>query len=237
MSDSPGDNDTATPGDRRGAVKYYKRDFWSEENLKFTRPHFRLEKSARIINKVAQGEERDLLDVGCGPATLSRLLDGNIHYYGIDIAIHEPAPNLIEADLLNGPIRFGGKQFDIVVAQGLFEYLGEFQSRKFAEIRELLRPDGRFILTYMNFGHHKKQIYWPFSNVQSMPEFRESLTRYFWIDRSFPVSHNWQHGSPRRRWLRAIQMPMNLNIPVVSPALAPEYFFICRPRAAQQAAS
>ncbi len=235
MSDSPGDKETAAPSDGRGAVKYYKRDFWSEENLKFTRPHFRLEKSARIINKVARGEERDLLDVGCGPATLRGLLDGNIHYYGIDIAIHEPAPYLIEADLLKGPIRFGDKQFDIVVAQGLFEYLGEFQSRKFAEIRELLRPDGRFIVTYMNFGHHKTQIYGPISNVQSMPEFRASLTRYFWIDRFFPVSHNWQHGSPQKRWLRAIQMPMNLNIPVVSPVLAPEYLFICCPRAAQQA--
>ena len=229
MSDSPGNMD--------GAVKYYKRDFWSEENLKFTRPHFRLEKAARIVNRMARGRECDLLDVGCGPGTLMRLLDSNIHYHGIDIAIHDPAPNLLEADLLEGPIRFGDKQFDIVVAQGLFEYLGEFQQRKFAEIRQLLRPGGRFVVTYMNFGHHKKQIYWPYSNVQSIPEFRQSLTRHFRIIRSFPVAHNWNHGSPSRRWLRAIQMPMDLNIPVVSPLLAPEYFFICSPRAAQQARS
>lgn len=232
MSDSPGDKDTSAPGGPNGAVKYYKKDFWSEENLKFARPHFRLEKTARIVNKVARGEERDLLDVGCGPAYLMRLLDRNIHYHGIDIAIQEPAPNLIEADLAKNPVRFGDKQFDIVVAQGFFEYLGEFQSAKFAEIRELLRPDGTFVVTYVNFGHHKKQIYWPYSNVQSMPEFRESLTRYFRIERSFPVAHNWQHGSPQKRWLRAVQMPMNLNIPVLSPVLAPEYFFICRPQAA-----
>ena len=227
MSDSPGTKD--------GAVKYYKRDFWSEENLKFTRPHFRLEKAARMVNRMARGRECDLLDVGCGPGTLMRLLDSNIHYHGIDIAIHDPAPHLIEADLLAGPIRFGDKQFDIVVAQGLFEYLGEFQQRKFAEIRQLLRPGGRFVVTYINFGHHKKQIYWPYSNVQSIPEFRQSLTRHFRIIRSFPVAHNWNHGSPSRRWLRAIEMPMDLNIPVVSPLLAPEYFFICSPRAAQQA--
>jgi len=232
MSDAPGDKDTT--GSRNGAVKYYKRDFWGEENLKFVRPHFRLEKSARIINKVARGEECDLLDVGCGPGTLMRLLDGNIHYHGIDIAIHEPAPNLIEADLLNGPIRFGDKQFDIVVAQGIFEYLGEFQAAKFAEIRQLLRPDGRFIVTYVNFGHRKKQIYGPYSNVQPLADFRESLARYFRIDRSFPIAHNWKHGFPQRRWLQAVQMPVNPNIPVVSPLLAPEYFFICRPRAPQQ---
>ncbi len=232
MSDAPGDKDT--PGSRNGSVKYYKRDFWGEENLKFVRPHFRLEKSARIINKVARGEECDLLDVGCGPGTLMGLLDDNIHYHGIDIAIHEPAPNMLEADLTKDPIRFGDKQFDIVVAQGLFEYLGEFQAAKFAEIRQLLRPDGRFIVTYVNFGHHKKQIYWPYSNVQPLAEFRESLARYFRIDRSFPVAHNWQHGSPQRRWLQAVQMPMSLNIPVVSPVLASEYFFICCPRALRQ---
>lgn len=221
------------PRDGSGAVKYYKRDFWSEENLKFTRPHFRLEKSARVINKMAQGKERDLLDVGCGPATLMKLLDRNIHYYGIDIAIHEPAPYLLEADLLEAPIRFGDKQFDIVLAQGVFEYVGEFQSSKFAEINGLLRQGGTFIVSYTNFGHLRKRLYWPYSNVQTMSDFRESLGRHFRIDRCFPVAHNWHHGAPQKRWLQAIQMYVNPNIPVLSPAMASEYFFICSPRAAQ----
>jgi SAM-dependent methyltransferase len=230
MNNSADDQEITARDGADGAVKYYKRDFWSEENLKFTRPHFRMEKAARIINRMAQGRERDLLDVGCGPAALMRLLDKNIHYYGIDIAIHEPAPNLLEADLTEAPIKFGDRKFDIVLVQGVFEYLGEFQSGKFAEISELLRPGGTFIVTYMNFGHHKKEIYWPYSNVQQIPEFRESLERYFQIDRSFPVGHNWNHGSPQKNWLRAIQMPLNINIPVISPVLASEYFFICSPR-------
>lgn len=50
---------------RDGNEQVYKRDFWSKENLKFAQPHFRLEKAARIVNKVAQGKECDLLDVGC----------------------------------------------------------------------------------------------------------------------------------------------------------------------------
>jgi SAM-dependent methyltransferase len=236
MNDSVDDKNkdiSAANGDK-GTVKYYKEDFWREENLKFTRPHFRLEKSARIINKLASGKELDVLDIGCGPATLSKLLDNNLHYYGIDIAIQEPAPNLIEADLLKGPIKFGDKQFDIIMAQGLFEYLGEFQSVKFAEIRQLLHEDGRFVVTYMNFGHHKKQIYWPYSNVQSIPDFRASLSSCFRIERSFPVAHNWNHSSPQRRWLRAIEMPLSLNVPMVSPLLAPEYFFICSPLAEQR---
>lgn len=233
MNDSADDNDISTRDGSDGAVKYYKRDFWSEENLKFTRPHFRMQKVARMINKMARGQERDLLDVGCGPAALAKLLESNIHYHGIDIAIHEPAPNLLEADLLAAPVKFGDKKFDIVVAQGVFEYVGEFQSEKFAEISELLRPGGIFITSYMNFGHHKKEIYWPYSNVQQMPEFRASLARYFQLDRSFPVGHNWNHSAPQRKWLQALQMHMSLNIPVISPLLASEYFFICSPRTAR----
>ena len=173
--------------------------------------------------------------MGCGPGTLMRLLDNNIHYYGIDIAIQEPAPNFIEADLLQGPIKFGDKQFDIIVAQGLFEYLGEFQARKFAEIRQLLRPGGsvRPRRTKIS-GTARSQIYWPYSNMQPISDFRESLERYFRIDRSFPVAHNWNHGSPQRRWLQVMEMHVNLNVPMISPVLGTEYFFICSPRAARQ---
>ena len=59
-----------------------------------------------------------------------RLLPANIHYYGIDIAIHNPAPNLIEADLVESEIAFGNKRFDLIAALGVFEYLGQSQSRK-----------------------------------------------------------------------------------------------------------
>jgi SAM-dependent methyltransferase len=209
------------------AVQFHKKDFWSQENLKFTQPHFRLEKAARIVNKTMQGKECDLLDVGCGPAALQRLLDDNVHYYGIDIAIHDPAPNLIEMDFLESPIKFGDKQFDIILAQGVFEYVGKFQSQKFAEIREILSGDGKFIVSYVNFGHRKKEIYWPYSNVQSFNEFRGSLAQYFSIERYFPTSHNWNHCEPNRWWMKALQKNFNPNVPVISPILAVEYFFIC----------
>src|SRR6266851_8927041 len=138
----PASGKRVAPEDGTGhTARYYKREFWSEENLKFSQPWYRLEKSAQIINKVAQGRECALLDVGCGPATLMRLLPANIHYHGIDIAIHDPAPNLIEADFLETPIRFGDKRFDIIIAQGVFEYVGGFQSQKFAEIAQILAPD------------------------------------------------------------------------------------------------
>ena len=211
-------------------TKYYKKDFWQEENLKYSQPHFRLEKSARIIAKRAGGERRSLLDVGCGPATLMHLLPPNISYHGIDISIPQPGPNLLEADFAEGAIQFGGKQFDIVVAQGVFEYLGALQSRKFAEIGRLLHRDGVFVLTYVNFGHREREIYWPYSNVQPIEDFAADLARHFRIVRRFPTSYNWNHSEPGRKLARAANMHLNLNIPVIGPALAVEYFFICSPR-------
>jgi cyclopropane fatty-acyl-phospholipid synthase-like methyltransferase len=208
----------------------YKRDFWEEENLKFGEPWYRLQKSARIISRLAGGRECALLDVGCGPATLMRLLPANVHYYGIDIAIHDPAPNLMEADLVESEIAFGEQRFDLITALGVFEYIGQAQSRKFAEIAGILNPGGRFVVTYTNFGHRKKRIYEAFSNVQPLDGFRQDLRRYFTIDKSFPASHNWKHSQPSRELVKAANMQVSLNIPFVSPALAVDYFFICSPR-------
>jgi SAM-dependent methyltransferase len=208
----------------------HKRDFWSQENLKYSRPHYRLEKSARIINRLARGRSCTLLDVGCGPAALMPLLRPNIQYHGIDIAIHDPAPNLIEADFLEVPIRFGDKHFDIILAQGVFEYVGDFQAQKFAEIAELLNGDGVFMVSYVNFDHRERYVYKPYSNVQTMADFRQSLARHFIVNKSFPTSYNWKHSEPGRKLLKAANINININVPFVGRALAVEYFFICSAR-------
>lgn len=217
------------PG-REGVSEHYKRDFWINENQKHVPAHYRLQKSASIINALVGREDSDLLDIGCGPATLMRLLRPNIHYYGIDIAIHDQVPNLIESDILDEPIRFDGKRFDIVTALGLFEYLGARQDQKFSEIARLLADHGRFVLTYTNFGHRDKRIFEAFSNVQPFGDFRQSLARHFTIDKYFPSSYNWHGGQPVRSLLKSANMPMRMNIPLVGPWLAVEYFFICSSR-------
>lgn len=226
----PANNTGSAPGnDSGGTVRYYARDFWSKENLKFVKGHFRMEKAARIVNAMAEGKDFNLLDVGCGPATLMHLLDENVRYYGIDIAIHEPAPNLIEADFLKTPIAFGDVLLNVVLAQGVFEYVGTFQAQKFAEISKLLTPNGKFIVSYWNFGHRDRKVYPFFSNIQPLSQFRESLARHFSIDKIFPVGHNWRQYEPGRKLIKAAQMRMDKNIPFVSPLLAVEYFFICSP--------
>jgi SAM-dependent methyltransferase len=215
---------------RQSTADHYKREFWIKENRKHVPAHYRLKKSARLVNTLAGHQACDLLDVGCGPATLMQLLRPNIHYYGIDIAIHDPAPNLIESDILAKPIRFADQRFDIVTALGLFEYIGASQDQKFNEIAELLGERGRFVLTYTNFGHRDKHIFEAFSNVQPFDEFRRSLARHFTIDRYFPTSYNWYGGQPARTVLKAANMHVRANIPLVGTKLAVEYFLICSRR-------
>jgi SAM-dependent methyltransferase len=226
--DGWGTPDEGSAGD---GPRYYKRDFWEKENLSYAQPHFRLEKSARVINRLARGRDLDLLDIGCGPATLKRFLDPNIHYHGIDIAVQDPDPTLIESDLMENPVEFHGKKFDIILAQGFFEYAGALQEQKFAEIRNALKDSGTFVLTYVNFSHRNTLIYWPYSNVQQTSDFRRSLSRFFDITRSFPTSHNWNHTEPNRRFMTVSQMHLNVTIPILSPKLAVEYFYICTPKA------
>jgi SAM-dependent methyltransferase len=212
-------------------VRYYKRDLWEIENLKHAKPHFRLRKVARVVDRITRGRPCDLLDVGCGPAALARLMPPGVSYHGVDIAIHEPAHNLIEMDILDAEISFRGKRFDVIVAQGIFEYVGMFQSQKLAEIGRLLKEDGKFIVTYQNFTHRKPEIYRLYSNVQSPGDFRADLSRFFTIERCFAVSHNWNHGQPSRKLMKAAQAHLNVKVPVLSPILAVDYLYVCSARA------
>lgn len=209
--------------------QYYKRDFWGVENRKYAAPGFRMLRASRIIRGLARAANKpcDLLDVGCGPAALARLTGPDVRYHGIDIAIAEPAPNLREMDFLETPIAFDGKTFDIAVALGVFEYVGEFQQRKFAEIAALLKPGGTFLVSYVNFGHWKRSIYWLYSNVRPIAEFRTGLGQHFSVRRQFPVGHNWNHIEPNRRWLQAAQLSHDVSVPMFSPVFAVEYFFVC----------
>jgi SAM-dependent methyltransferase len=211
------------------AAKYYKKDFWSTENLKYSAPHFRMRKVARMVSRLAGDRECDLLDVGCGPGTMQVLMPPNVHYHGIDISIPEPAKNLLEQDILESPIDFRGMKFDFVAAQGMFEYVGEYQAEKFAEIAGLIKRRGKFVLTYQNFDHRQREVYWPYSNVQRPADFRRDLARFFRIERSFPVSHNWNHSQPRRPLMKVSQEHLNVNIPILSPILAVDYLYVCSP--------
>lgn len=227
MSDKFRDGNVSRSG---GKGVLYKKDFWRTENLRYGGPHPRMVKVARTANSIARRRDCTLLDVGCGPATLASLLLPNIQYHGIDIAIKTPAPNLLETDLLESPIRFGHKRFDIVVAQGFFEYVGEFQSQKLAEIADILGDGGTFITSYVNFDHRRPHIYPPYSNVQAFDQFRWSVEEHFVVRSVLPTSYNWHHRDSGRRIFKAIGLHTDLNIPVVGRRLAIQYILVCGAR-------
>ena len=129
-----------------------------------------------------------LLDVGCARSSLKQLLKPTIEYFGIDISIDKPAPYLHEVDILEHPIQFDGRHFDFVIAQGLFEYLGDAQADKFREIAQILSSRGNFIVTYQNFEHRRPSIYWAYTNVQPPTAFRSSLEQSFIVERQLPTA-------------------------------------------------
>lgn len=230
MTDSATGKGTVSRSDLTERASRYKKEFWGAENLKFSEPWYRLEKAARIVTRLAAGSQCSLLDVGCGPGTLGRLLPANVEYSGIDISIPNPAPNFAEADLLESAIGMGDRKFDLVTALGFFEYVGDRQQQKLTEIAGLLPGGGKFVVTYTNFGHRNPRIYDAFSNVQPLAGFRADLQRHFTVDKSFPASHNWKHSQPSREFVKNANMHVNANIPLISPALAVDYFFVCSPR-------
>jgi SAM-dependent methyltransferase len=212
------------------AATYHGRDFWIRENLLYATPNFRARKAARVVNGIAAGGRRTLLDVGCGPATLKTLLDPAIEYHGIDIAIQSPAPYLVEMDFVGNPIAFKNKRFDIVVALGVFEYLGDQQDQKCSEIRDILAPEGKLLVSYINFRHFRRRIFPIYNNIHTIKEFALRMGRVFQVERCFPVSHHWRHKQPGERMLPALQMQMEWNVPCFSSWLAVEYFVVCSPR-------
>lgn len=212
------------------ADNFRSRDYWIVENARYARPSFRLRKCAKFINQMAGNRECDLLDVGCGPAALRALLNPNITYYGVDIAIHEPAAKFRELDIAREAIAFDNRLFDFVVALGLFEYMGPQQNRKFEEIRAILKDDGTFIMTYVNFGHCRSKIWPNYNNVQPIAEMAKQLKRMFQVERCFPASHHWRQKQPGERIFPALQLRLNCNIPIFSPLWAVEYLFVCSRR-------
>ena len=208
------------------------RDYWIVENTLYVEPSFRLRKCARLIGQMSGNRPRNLLDVGCGPGALRGLLKPNIRYYGIDIAIHQPAPYFREVDTAREGIAFDDQRFDFVVAMGFFEYMGGRQKVKFEEIRSILKPGGKFILSYINFGHYDRKVWPNYNNVQSPAEMKEALGEHFTIERCFPASHHWRQKQPGKFSLQTVQMHINANIPVLSPMFAVEYFFVCSESAA-----
>lgn len=209
---------------------FRSKDYWIVENAQYAVVSFRLKKCGRIVNRMAGNRDCSLLDVGCGPGALRTQLAPNVAYHGIDIAIHDSAPYFKELDVAHEPIAFDGKRFDFVASMGFFEYMGVQQEQKLEEIRSILRPDGKFIMSYINFGHFRGLVWPNYNNCKPIGEMAQGIKKFFNVEKLFPVSHHWRQKQPGKHSLQGLQMHINFSIPVVTKAMAVEYFFICSPK-------
>jgi len=129
-------------------------------------PSFKTRKERNIETVKLVGENKKVLDVGCGHGELLELLQKNNDVVGIDFN-----KTMISSCLKKGlKVKFGEAEsipfedasFDVVCALGLIEYL-QTDDVFLKEIYRLLKPNGFTIISYRNelFSQWSKREFEP----------------------------------------------------------------------------
>lgn len=210
-------------------MDFKKKQYWIKENYKYKDVHFRLEKIAKIINGKSK-RSADLLDIGCGTATLSNLIREDINYFGIDIAPHTKESNIKELDIVNSVIKFDERKFDVIVASGIFEYLGGYHKEKMHEISGILEEEGFFIVSFSNMKHIKKPKYSSWNNYDGISDFKKNLEEYFKVIDYYPAYHNIKYDEISNAFGKYLARKININLPFISERLGIDFIFICTTR-------
>jgi 2-polyprenyl-3-methyl-5-hydroxy-6-metoxy-1,4-benzoquinol methylase len=108
------------------------------------------------------GEYSNHLDIGCGPGTFLGMLDSEKVSVGVDISkpqveyakkAYGTATKTFQAIEPHQPLPFNNTQFDCVTLIELIEHLPLAETLVLlAQVRRVLKPGGRVILTTPNFG-------------------------------------------------------------------------------------
>lgn len=136
--------------------------YWENETQKYQEPHLRLKRLTGEINRLPLAAGA-VLDLGCGPGTLGRLIDrSRFKYFGVDVFKQELATGVYgQFDLDHDtweqfPFR---RRFDVVVISGVLEYLSPVRIKELLQfIRQTLAaPETAIIVTYTNFEHYARR--------------------------------------------------------------------------------
>jgi len=111
----------------------------------------------RIVEMIAP--DAGVLDLGCGDGSLLEILKqrGNAPLVGVDmeaeavVASVSRGLNAIHADLDEGSLPFGDKQFDVVVLSRTLQAVRNVET----VVDDMLRVGRRCIVSFPNFGYHK----------------------------------------------------------------------------------
>lgn len=138
---------------------YSERATWrnaGEETMRFRR--------AIALAAKTGGIGPAVLDIGCRDCGLRDLLPASVGYQGIDIAEEFLAPYVTIRDVSDG-LPFATGYFDTVFAIDVLEHTTN-PARVLREIKRVLTPDGRAIVSIPN-PYHVKEIAW---NLLRMPD-------------------------------------------------------------------
>lgn len=153
-------------------------DYWSAESQKYVQPHCRIKKIARELKFI--DDRTTILDIGCGPAPLAKLLtDAQVKYYGVDVFNQDGFPgyykkfDLSQDDFSVFPFK---QYFTNIVMSGVLEYLSPVRASALLAyvVENLSNSDTQFVISFTNFSHYSRAVatYHPeWKNIMSVEDF------------------------------------------------------------------
>jgi len=204
--------------------------YWNSRSPEFDGIHPRLQLIGELVASIPG--IATMLDVGCGPAAVRRVIPSTIEYFGVDIASDVIAaqhdPEHFEVIDLDGDARcFGERRFDLILCSGVFEYIQRTQP--FMQfLRRKSAPDGHLIFSFTNHQHHKDGLHWllgnysgykdPHVNFMLVPEVQRLLAQSGWeVLRYRAITRS---GDVHPRLGRFTHFPLNV--------FNRQYVFVCR---------
>jgi 2-polyprenyl-3-methyl-5-hydroxy-6-metoxy-1,4-benzoquinol methylase len=137
-------------------VRDYFEDLWAALPEKLEPPHFEVRKQF-LLSEVRPSERA--LDLGCGEGVFTAVLaQAGVDVVGSDVAeaalerARRAHPELRFVLMpVEGPLPFAEAAFDIVWASEVIEHVAD-TARWLSEVRRVLAPGGRLLLTTPNHG-------------------------------------------------------------------------------------
>lgn len=149
---------------------------------KFSSTRLRLSQDILDLAKLADARDR-ILDLGCGNGRLIQVFGKEINYIGADVSeklleiakkLH-PKNNFV---LIKNPLilPFPDESFDKVFCLSVLHHIPteKYQLQYLNEIKRILIPGGKLILTVWNMPEKTKDIFYPFTD----PEKNIKIERY-----------------------------------------------------------
>lgn len=137
-------------------MKEYYEDLWERLPEELAPPYFELRR--RFLREHVHAGDR-ALDLGCGNGAFTALLaQANAEPVGVDVAegalrrarASHPGIRFVLAPF-EGPLPLEDVAFDVVWASEVIEHVAD-TARWLSEVRRVLRPGGRLLLTTPNHG-------------------------------------------------------------------------------------